>query len=424
VTASDSRFRLLWAALVVLLVAAGALLWSAQHQPWPTPDVVTANDLRERAADAWDTGLDDETFAEPELRFSVVASSGETVHEQGGAPATPIEAATQGALVLPIDVDGVQVATLYFVDDAQHAALAERDARVLRAGYAVVVIMAVGVGSVLAWVELRYLRPFRRMRRFAQDVAGGDLEAPLMMDRANAFGAFTESFDLMRVELAASRRREAEGKEARSVLVAQLNHDLRTPVATIAANAEVLRISEQDPRRGARLDTIVAKTEQIRELAEELSQASRLEQAVLEVHLQECSSHEVAAVVARSAERIEVPSPPDALVSVDLRRMRQVLDNIVSNAAKYAGEGATLHATWSLGPETLRLGLADSGGGVPEEELATLLGRGVRGSNALGHPGEGLGLFTSAQLMERMGGSLAVANLHPGFLVDLEIPMA
>ena len=51
-TASDSRFRLLWAALVVLLVAAGALLWSAQHQPWPTPDVVTANDLRERAADA------------------------------------------------------------------------------------------------------------------------------------------------------------------------------------------------------------------------------------------------------------------------------------------------------------------------------------------------------------------------------------
>ena len=178
-------------------------------------------------------------------------------------------------------VDGVQVATLYFVDDAQHAALAERDARVLRAGYAVVVIMAVGVGSVLAWVELRYLRPFRRMRRFAQDVAGGDLEAPLMMDRANAFGAFTESFDLMRVELAASRRREAEGKEARSVLVAQLNHDLRTPVATIAANAEVLRISEQDPRRGARLDTIVAKTEQIRELAEELSQASRLEQAVL-----------------------------------------------------------------------------------------------------------------------------------------------
>ena len=421
---SESRFRLLWAALVVLVVAAGVVLWTAQHEPRPTPDVAAANDLRELAGQAWDTGLDADTFAHPELRFSVFDTSGERVYEQGGAPSTPLEAAAQAALVLPVEVDGRQVGTLYFVDDAQQVALRQRETRVLRAGYVVVVAMALAVGGVLAWVEVRYMSPFRRMRRFAQDVAGGNLEAPLSMDRANAFGAFTESFDLMRVELAASRARETEAREARSALVAQLNHDLRTPVATIAANAEVLRIAEQDARRDARLVTIVAKTEQISDLVEELSRAGSSEEAVLDVHPQEHSSHELAEVVARSVEHIDVPSPPDVLLVVDLRRIRQVLDNIVSNSAKYAGEGAPLRVSWELGAETLRLGIADPGDGVPEAELPGLLGRGVRGSNAVGHPGQGLGLFTSAQLMERMGGSLSVSNLHPGFLVDLEIPMA
>ncbi|MGO3796666.1 MAG: ATP-binding protein [Pauljensenia sp.] len=423
-SASESRLRVLWVALVVLLVGAVALLWSAQRQPWPTPDVAAANDLRERAGQAWDSGLDAATFARPDLRFSVVDSSGTRIHEQNGAPSTALEVAAQGAIVLPVEVEGHQVGVLYFFDDAQQAALGQREARVARTACAVVVIMALGVGSVLVWVELRYLRPFRRMRRFAQDVAGGDLEAPLTMDRANAFGAFTESFDLMRVELAASRHREQEAKEVRSALVAQLNHDLRTPVATIAASAEVLRIGEEDPRRIARLETIVAKTEQITDLTDELSRAGRSEQAVLEVHPQEYSSHELAALVAQSTEHIDVPRPPDALLAFDPGRVRQVLDNIVSNSAKYVGGGAPLRVSWTLGPETLRLGIADAGDGVPEEELPGLLGRGVRGSNAVGHPGEGLGLFTSAQLMERMGGSLSVANLHPGFLVDLEIPMA
>jgi methyl-accepting chemotaxis protein len=63
--------------------------------------------------------------------------------------------------------------------------------------------------SVVYFIILRkrVVDPFRKLENFAVRVAGGDLETPLEMDRGNIFGAFTESFDIMREELKASRKR-------------------------------------------------------------------------------------------------------------------------------------------------------------------------------------------------------------------------
>lgn len=57
-------------------------------------------------------------------------------------------------------------------------------------------------------------------------------------------------------------------------------------------------------------------------------------------------------------------------------------------------------------------------------EIEAILGKGVRGSNVKGVPGEGLGLYTSSCLMERMGGALSCRLADPGFAVVLEIPLA
>ena len=99
------------------------------------------------------------------------------------------------------------------------------------------------------WINARVLVPFRKLERFASRVADGDLSAPLEMDRSNAFGAWTESFDLLRTELAASREREAAAQASKEALIAQIGHDLRTPVATISATAELLQAHVRLPRR-------------------------------------------------------------------------------------------------------------------------------------------------------------------------------
>ena len=63
------------------------------------------------------------------------------------------------------------------------------------------------------------------------------------MDRENVFGAFTESFDLMRHELRRARERERRASQSKKELVAKLSHDIKTPIASIRAVAEVMAVT-------------------------------------------------------------------------------------------------------------------------------------------------------------------------------------
>ena len=83
------------------------------------------------------------------------------------------------------------------------------------------------------------IKPFCKLKSFAQRVAGGNLDIPLAMDRQNLFGSFTESFDLMRTELKKARIAEAEANASKKELVAKLSHDIKTPVASIKAASEL-----------------------------------------------------------------------------------------------------------------------------------------------------------------------------------------
>ena len=116
---------------------------------------------------------------------------------------------------------------------------------------------------------------------------------------------------------------------------------------------------------------------------------------------------------------------PQALVRIDPGRLAQVVGNVVTNSYKYAG--TRIDATARVLPDEpfLELRLADHGPGAPEAELALLTRRGHRGPNAEGTPGQGLGLHTAADLMERMGGGLDLSlGDDGGLVVGLMLPLA
>ena len=327
----------------------------------------------------------------------------------------------------PVVVDGRVVAWAFLDDDhattvaAHQRAFFWASAATLTAGFLLLL-------ALLMWINARVLVPFRKLERFASRVAGGDLAAPLEMDRGNAFGAWTESFDLLRTELAASREREAAVQASKEALTAQIGHDLRTPIATISATAELLQLTEDSPAARERLQVIQSKSSQVDGLVSDLFRAHDDEIAALSVNPADLGTDEVEVLLREADHRrlMDIEPLPAVLVRADRLRLAQVIDNVVQNSYKYAG--TPIRVSGRIEEEALRLSLTDAGPGVDPDETGLIFARGQRGRNAAhaaGAPGQGLGLFTCAQLMERMGGHIE-ADLpdEGGLTITLSLPLA
>lgn len=415
--------RRLAVAVAAVLVAASigiAVLWTFASAGRPLPDTPALNDAVRVAEASW-PDLDPTDFSEG---VTIAGLDGKVLlTTTDDPPTTALDAASRRTLTAPVMVDGAAVALAYVSDGTAEADVRARNA-VATTASVVLLLAAAGAIGLLWWMDARLLRPFQRLETFATDVAAGHLDAPLDMDRGNVFGAWTESFDLMRTELAEARRREEEANLSKRELVAQISHDVRTPVASIAATAEVLRARATEAESADRLDVILAKADQISRLMTDLARAG-VTATALEIKPVEFSSGRLVELV-RDADHtgITTVAPIDAcLLVADPHRLAQVIDNVVGNAAKYAG--GELEVTSRIDGPMLALTFADRGPGMPDGEIETAFARGVRGSNVGDTPGEGLGLFTSAQLMERMGGAITVENRDGGgFVATLLIPLA
>ncbi|MCL2467509.1 MAG: ATP-binding protein [Micrococcales bacterium] len=434
--------RLRWVGLVVALaLAAGAAagLTTLRHQSQAPVDIVTYNDVVESLKE--EPGWPPTTLPDADGAGYVLFAPDDTVlgaTGDDGLPTCLFDAYRHRDTVMPVVRDGRLAAMVAFgsSDDSTD------DLTWLR--WAVVgPLLGVGVliAGVLWYLHSRVLRPFAQMQDFASRVAAGDLDAPLQMDRANTFGAFTESFDLMRSELAAARDRERAANLSKKELVASLSHDLKTPVASIRAMAEFLTehlaqagpsCAPPDPTTRDGLAQITAKTDQIGALVANLFAATLAEAEHLEVNPVPVPSSLVADLL-RTADvhhRIDWSHPdaqvPTCLVRADLMRLAQVVDNVVANSDKYAGTPMTVRYGLVHRDDTdvLTVAVADCGPGADPTELPLLTGKYYRGRLADGQPGAGLGLYLSRSFMTQMGGTLTCTNANPGLCVTLTLSLA
>ena len=293
--------------------------------------------------------------------------------------------------------------------------------------------------AFLLTVDWFLLRPTREMRGLATEIAKGNLDVPLPIRKHNPFGNLVEGFDLMREELRASREREAEADKAKKELVAELAHDIKTPVATIRATCEVLEVKqqrriEQDPQDAdaqdvlAKTQTIAHKADMIETLVGSVFAATLEELDRIEVNPTEVGSTSIEEYFRnlRNYGNIILENPiPSCLVYMDRLRMEQVIDNVVGNSHKYAGtdihvrfDEATRKDREGAGASYIRIRIKDDGPGAPEEEIPLLMSKYYRGSTAKDKAGFGMGLYLVRSYMEKQGGGAEVYN-DGGFVVSL-----
>ena len=294
----------------------------------------------------------------------------------------------------------------------------------------ILIVSAVLFGK---YVNKNIIIPFNNMKDFASDIAGGRLDTPLVMDRGNIFGAFTESFDIMREELTASKKREIELQRRERELIASLSHDLKTPITGIKVTSELLKAklnaggSPVNPSDlSEKIDNIYMKADQIDKLVSDLFSSTMEELDELRVNCIDESSLILNDIIKKYDDRdlVTFGELPRILIHTDAKRLSQVIGNIISNSYKYAG--TRIDVSYRQVDDYLELKIRDHGPGVPEDELSLITNKFYRGRDwaKSREEGSGLGLYIAKMLMEKMDGELLVENADKGLLITLMIPLS
>lgn len=267
------------------------------------------------------------------------------------------------------------------------------------------------------------IKPFYKLKGFAERVAGGNFDIPLEMDRQNLFGAFTESFDIMRSELKKAKMAEAKANADKKELIAKLSHDIKTPIASIKAVSELGSALVSDKKTKDNYTQIIHKADQINTLVTNLFTASLEELRQLSVTPADIESRELALLLENSdyLNRIIIPDIPECILYVDKLRLQQVFDNILANSYKYAGTDTKIDLIVQRDGNYLLVTIEDYGGGVSAEELPLLKNKFKRGSNIKDKEGAGLGLYIADYFMQEMHGELVIENGYNGLKATVVI---
>jgi len=293
-------------------------------------------------------------------------------------------------------------------------------------------ILITAVLSFGMYIRKTVILPFDKMKDFASYVAAGDLDKPLEMDRDNMFGAFSESFDIMREELKASRERELALQKKERELVASLSHDLKTPVTGIKLTSELMAavFSQNEGQQlnvtsdmTAKMNNISKRAEEINVLVSDLFSSTLEDLGEFKVNCTDESSSVITEIVSKYDDRglVQMTDIPEALIHIDRIRLSQVIGNIISNSYKYAG--TPIDVSSHIRDGFLEVSVSDSGQGVPDDEIELITNKFYRGKNHGDKDGSGLGLYIAKMLMEKMGGELTVSSDN-GLRVTIIIPLS
>lgn len=416
------RFVLLAVLLTVILMIPVLFLdYGKQASAGYLDNTVVNGLLNELSAD-WDNVKAKNRSTVPQIEgisYEVMDNDGRIlVRTNTGMPEDLGRATSERYTIRDIKVDGEVVGKLLISNDFT-SMRSETQKNYERRFIIVALAEALLIALFLLWVYRNIIKPFEDLKEFASDIASGDLDKPLKMDRGNIFGSFTESFDIMRSELSEAKQKEYEAQRSKMELVSQLSHDIKTPVASIKALGELLEAQSTDPKSKERLGSIVTKADNIDAMVSDLFTETLTELNELNVETSEQESRILDRII-KDADHMDLVTGrnvEECIIMCDPLRVTQVVNNIIFNSYKYAG--TKIHLESHIEDDYLVVSFTDEGGGVSNDEIPMITKRFRRGENAKGKPGSGLGLAIAYELMEKMGGDLEVANADKGLRVRL-----
>jgi len=322
---------------------------------------------------------------------------------------------------------------LLFIGDPGGATVPGFDlspANTARIAGAAALVLALTVGASVL-VGGRLVRPLRDLTGAAQRMRDGEDTAPVVVGADNEIGRLAATFNDMSAHRA---RLEAQ----RKAMVSDVAHELRTPLSNIRGWLEAAQDGVADPDP-AFIEFLHTEAVQLQHIIDDLQDLAQADADALRLHPEPVRVAELLGQVAAAHQAradaagvtlIVRPAPPDRPLpplTADPVRLRQAVGNLVSNAVRHtpAGGEVTLRPYGSEDGDAVLVDVADTGSGIPADDLVHVFDRFWRGEKSRNRRtgGSGLGLAIVRKLAEAHGGSAtAVSMPGEGSVFTLRLP--
>ncbi|NBJ99962.1 sensor histidine kinase [bacterium 1xD8-48] len=280
---------------------------------------------------------------------------------------------------------------------------------------AVLGVIAILFIAVMLYIKYAILAPFERLSSLPYELSKGNLTTPVKETKNRFFGKFLWGIDILRENIEQQKQRELEMQKEKKTLLLSLSHDIKTPLSAIKLySAALSKNLYPDAEKQQKIaESITGKADEIEGYVSQIITASRKDFLSLEVNMGEFYLSElIEKITEYYSEKLaliktdfNIGKYKNCLLSGDLNRSVEVLQNMMENSLKY-GDGRRVELIFPEDDECVQIALTNGGCTLSVDDLPHIFESFWRGANAEGIRGSGLGLYICRQLMHKMNGEI------------------
>jgi signal transduction histidine kinase len=272
--------------------------------------------------------------------------------------------------------------------------------------------LSLGISLILArWIS----RPITNITRSARALSKGDYSVSFEK------GAYTE-IDNLADTLNSTTRELSKAEELRKDLMANVTHDLKTPLTVIRSYSEMMRdiSGESKEKREAHLETIIQESDKLSSLVDDMLELSRVQSGLRDMEMEELDLTELSREVLdrfnyfqeNEGYTFQLTANGDTIVLGDKRKLSQAIYNLIGNAVNYTDDDRRIAIKVEGDDDSVRFSIEDHGPGIAADEIDYIWDRYYRGgkSHSRRKTGSGIGLSLVKSIIMAHNGEYGVMS--------------